>query len=97
MNITEVRVKIIDNPEQPLRAKATFTIDDCFVVHDAKIMDGKGGLFICMPCKRLGTGERVDIAHAINNETRDKIATAIFSAYEKALAEYNDGDDAKAE
>lgn len=87
MNITEVRVKIVDLPNQPLRAKATFTIDDCFVVHDAKIMDGKGGLFICMPCKRLGTGERVDIVHALNNETREIISKALFSAYEKALAE----------
>ena len=87
MNITEVRVKIVDKPNQPLRAKATFTIDDCFVVHDAKIMDGKGGLFICMPCKRLGTGERVDIVHALNNETREIISKALFGAYEKALAE----------
>ena len=87
INITEVRVKIVDRPNQPLRARATFTIDDSFVIHDAKVMDGKGGLFICMPSKRLSTGERVDIAHALNNETRDKITSAIFDAYEKALAE----------
>ena len=49
MNITEVRVKIVDRPDQPVRAIVTFTIDDCFVIHDARIMDGKGGLFVCMP------------------------------------------------
>lgn len=87
MNITDVRVKLVDIKNQPVRAKATFTIDDCFVIHDARIMEGKAGLFICMPCRRLGTGERVDIAHALNNETREKIRSAIFEAYEKALAE----------
>ncbi len=87
MNITDVRVKLIDRENQPVKAKATFTIDDCFVIHDAKIMEGKAGLFICMPCKRLGTGERVDVAHALNNETREIIKSAIFEAYEKALAE----------
>ena len=87
MNITEVRVKLFDKPNQPVRAMVTFTIDDCFVIHDALIMDGKGGLFICMPSKRLLTGERVYIAHALNNETREKIKSAIFTAYEQALAE----------
>lgn len=92
MNITDVRVKLVDRPNQPVKAKATFTIDDCFVIHDAKVMEGKAGLFICMPCKRLGTGERVDIAHALNNETREIIKSAIFEAYEKALAESSDSD-----
>jgi len=89
MNITDVRVKLVDRPNQPVKAKVTFTIDACFVIHDAKIMEGKAGLFICMPCKRLVTGERVDVAHALNNETRELIKSAIFGAYEKALAESN--------
>ncbi len=87
MNITKVRLKVVDRPDQPLRAVATFTIDDCFVVHDVRVMDGKGGLFICMPSKRLITGERVDVVHALNNETREKITSAIFTAYEQALVE----------
>ena len=87
MNITDVRVKIMNREDSSLRAKATFTIDDCFVVHDVKVIEGKDGLFIGMPCKHLKTGERVDIAHALNNETREMITKSVFAAYEKALAE----------
>ena len=92
MNITEVRVKIVDRPDQPVRAIVTFTIDDCFVIHDARIMDGKGGLFVCMPSKRLLIGERVDLAHALSNETSEKITSAIFTAYEQALAKSENSD-----
>ena len=72
--------------ETKLKGVASITIDDCFVVHDIKVIDGKDGLFISMPSKKTAEGEHKDIAHPINTETREEIKNAVLSAYEKALS-----------
>lgn len=85
MKITDVRLRLKD--ETKLKAIASITIDECFVVHDIKVIEGKEGLFISMPSKKTGENEHKDIAHPIKTETREEIKTAVLTAYEKALAE----------
>lgn len=84
MKITDVRIRLKD--EAKLKGVASITIDECFVVHDIKVIAGKEGLFISMPSKKTADGEHKDIAHPINTQTREEIKTAVLSAYEKALA-----------
>lgn len=86
MNITDVRVRKITK-EGKMKAIVSITIDDEFVVHDIKVIEGEKGLFIAMPSKKATDGEYRDIAHPINSETRDRIQTIILQSYERALAE----------
>ena len=85
MKITDVRVRLKD--ESKLKGIASITIDDCFVVHDIKVIDGKEGLFISMPNKKTADGDHIDIAHPINTETRLEIKNVVLEAYNKALSE----------
>ena len=71
MNITDVRVRKIAK-EGKMRAVVSITIDDEFVVHDIKVIEGEKGLFIAMPSRKSSDGEYRDIAHPINTQTRDK-------------------------
>jgi stage V sporulation protein G len=87
MNITEVRVRLVKKDEGKLKAVASITIDDCFVVHDVKILEGADDFFIAMPSKKTPDGEYKDIAHPINTETRELVKTRVLEAYEKALRE----------
>lgn len=84
MNITEVRVRIIRKDDSKLKGVASITIDNCFVVHDVKIIDGTEGTFIAMPSKRTPEGEYKDIVHPLNSETRALISKLVLEAYEKA-------------
>ena len=87
MNITEVRIRLVKKEEGKLKAVASVTIDDCFVVHDVKIIEGADGCFIAMPSKRTPDGEYKDIVHPLNTETREMMAEAILAEYEKARRE----------
>lgn len=87
MKITDVRVRLVTKEEVKLKAVASITIDECFVVHDIKIIEGKDGLFISMPSRKTPDGEFKDIVHPINTETREMIKTAVLEAYEKAKVE----------
>ena len=69
-----------------MKAVVSMTLDDEFVVHDIKIIDGDKGLFIAMPSRRAGDGEFRDIAHPINSETRDMIQRVILEKYADAVA-----------
>lgn len=80
MQITDIRVRKVEK-EGKMRAVASITIDDVFVVHDIKIIEGDKGLFIAMPSKKSADGEYRDIAHPINSETRDTIQKQILEAY----------------
>lgn len=71
MQITDVRVRKITK-EGKMRAIVSITIDDEFVVHDIKVIEGDKGLFIAMPSKKATDGEYRDIAHPINSSTREK-------------------------
>ncbi|MEE1086796.1 MAG: septation regulator SpoVG [Schaedlerella sp.] len=86
MQITDVRVRQVAK-EGKLKAVVSITIDDEFVVHDIKIIEGEKGLFIAMPSKRSLDGEYRDIAHPINSGTREKIQNTILEKYKDALIE----------
>jgi len=80
MNITDIRVRRIDK-DGKMRAIVSITIDDEFVVHDIKVIEGDKGLFIAMPSRMASDGEYRDIAHPINSTTREKIQKQILDAY----------------
>ena len=86
MNITDVRVRKISS-DGKLKAVASITLDNEFVVHDIKVIDGEKGLFIAMPSKKSADGEHRDIAHPINSEARAMVKEAIIERYQKALEE----------
>ena len=86
MNITDVRVRKVAK-EGKMKAVVSVTIDDEFVVHDIKVIEGEKGLFIAMPSRKASDGEYRDIAHPINSGTRDKIQQMILGKYETALTE----------
>lgn len=81
MQITDVRIRKVEK-EGKMKAVASITIDNEFVVHDIKIIDGDKGLFIAMLSKKTLDGEYRDIAHPINSETRDRIQRSVIQAYE---------------
>lgn len=86
MQITDVRVRKIAK-EGKMKAIVSITLDDEFVVHDIKVIEGEKGLFIAMPSKKATDGEYRDIAHPINSGTREMIQTMILDSYAKALEE----------
>ncbi|MBQ8822587.1 MAG: septation regulator SpoVG [Lachnospiraceae bacterium] len=86
MQITDVRVRKITK-EGKMKAIVSITLDNEFVVHDIKVIDGEKGLFIAMPSKKSVDGEHRDIAHPINSDTRNRLQDTILSAYEKSLSE----------
>ena len=86
MQITDVRVRRMAK-EGKLKAVVSITIDEEFVVHDIKVIEGEKGLFIAMPSKKALDGEYRDIAHPINSGTRDRIQRIILEKYEEALEE----------
>lgn len=89
MKITDVRVRKITK-EGKMKAVVSITLDDEFVVHDIKVIEGEKGLFIAMPSKKSADGEYRDIAHPINQNTRETIQRTILESYEKALLEPDD-------
>lgn len=82
MQITDVRVRKVDK-EGKMRAVVSITIDDEFVVHDIKVIEGEKGLFIAMPSRKGSNDEYRDIAHPINSETRERLSKIILQAYEQ--------------
>ena len=86
MEITDVRVRKVTK-EGKMKAVVSITIDDEFVVHDIKVIEGEKGLFIAMPSRKASDGEYRDIAHPINSNTREKIQSLILEQYEEVMAE----------
>ena len=84
MHVTDVRVRRIAR-EGKMRAVVSITIDNVFVVHDIKVIEGEKGLFIAMPSKKSADGEYRDIAHPINTQTRSMLEKIILDEYEKSL------------
>ncbi|HOP57020.1 MAG TPA: septation regulator SpoVG [Bacillota bacterium] len=82
MQITEVRAKRV-NGDNRLVGIAAITIDECFVVHELRIIEGKNGLFVAMPSRKMPNGEFKDVAHPINTETRSEIEKAVLEAFAK--------------
>ncbi|MGE5593339.1 MAG: septation regulator SpoVG [Betaproteobacteria bacterium] len=80
MNITEVRIRPVKS-DGKTRAIASITFDNAFVVKELKIVEGPTGLFVSMPCRKVGTNGYRDIAHPITKEARDEINKAVMAAY----------------
>ena len=87
MNITDVRVRLLKREEGKLKAVASIIIDNDFVVHDIKVIEGNDGCFIVMPSRKANDGEYRDIAHPLKTEVREDLKTKILAAYEVARAE----------
>ena len=91
MRITDVRVRRITQSGK-MKAVVSITIDNEFVVHDIKVIDGEKGLFIAMPSRKASDGEYRDIAHPINSATRERIQTIILDKYQEVMAEEAEGE-----
>ena len=85
MQITDVRIRKVEK-EGKMKAVVSITIDEEFVVHDIKVIDGEKVLFIAMPSRKAADGEYRDIAHPINSDTRNKIQQIILEKYESEIA-----------
>ncbi|MDE0582826.1 MULTISPECIES: septation regulator SpoVG [Planococcus] len=83
MEVTDVRLRRVQTDGR-MRAIASITLDNEFVVHDIRVIDGNDGLFVAMPSKRTPDGEFRDIAHPINSGTRNKLQEAVLVAYEQS-------------
>lgn len=88
MQITDVRIRRVEK-ERKMKAIVSITIDDEFVVHDIKVIEGEKGLFIAMPSRKASDGEYRDIAHPINLDTRKRIQTTILDKYNDMIAQEN--------
>ena len=84
MKITSVKVKKIDKENSRMKGIASVVIDECFAVHDIRVIEGDNGLFIAMPSRQTATGGYRDIAHPINAETRQIFEKEIIEAYENS-------------
>ncbi|MDE6504533.1 MAG: septation regulator SpoVG [Clostridia bacterium] len=81
MKISDVRIRLVNKEDNKLKAVASITIDECFVVHDIKIIEAAEGVFIAMPSRKTNDGDYKDIAHPLNTETRELLKEAILTAY----------------
>ncbi len=86
MKITDVRVRIVKKEDSKLKAVASVTFDDCFVVHDIKVIEGTDGCFIAMPSRKTGEGDYKDIAHPIRTDMREDLIRVILNEYETEKA-----------
>ena len=81
MKITSVNVRKVEKEDSRMKGIASVLIDDCFAIHDIRIIEGDNGLFIAMPSRKTAVGAYRDIAHPINQEVRDMFQKAIIDAY----------------
>ena len=84
MQITDIRIRRVEK-EGKMKAVVSITIDEEFVVHDIKVIEGEKGLFIAMPSRRAADGEYRDIAHPINSQTRENIQRMILDKYQEEI------------
>lgn len=89
MQVTDVRIRKIAK-EGKMKAVVSITLDEEFVIHDIKVIEGEKGLFIAMPSRKAGDGEYRDIAHPINSDTRERVQKVILDKYEEVISEEDD-------
>ena len=92
MQITDIRVRKVAK-DGKMKAVVSITIDEEFVIHDIKVIEGEKGMFIAMPSRKTADGEYRDIAHPINSETRDRLQRMILESYEVAMQEEDEATD----
>ncbi len=85
MKITSVNVKIIESENGKMKAIASVVVDDCFAIHDIRIIEGEKGLFIAMPSRKTSSGEYRDVAHPITPECRKMFEDTILEEYRKMI------------
>ena len=83
MKISDVRVRMVKSESSKIKASASITIDECFVVHDIKVLEGNQGYFVSMPTRKTPEGEYKDVAHPINTPTREEINRLVLAKYEE--------------
>ncbi len=84
MEITSVTIRKVEKEDSRMRGIASVLLDDCFAIHDIRIIEGDNGLFVAMPSRKTSVGEYRDIAHPINPETRKMFEDKVLEAYNKA-------------
>lgn len=84
MKISDVRIRMVKSETSKIKASASITIDECFVVHDIKVIEGNEGFFIAMPSRKTPDGEFKDIVHPLNTETREMIKEVVLKAFNEA-------------
>ena len=84
MQITDVRIRKVEK-EGKMKAIVSITLDNEFVIHDIKVIEGEKGLFIAMPSRKAADGEYRDVAHPINSDTRDRIQRMILEKYQAEI------------
>lgn len=87
MKVTDVRLRKTSQSDNRMKALVSITLNDAFVVHDIRVIEGNNGLFVAMPSKRSPDGQYRDIAHPINSETRDMIQQAVMELYNETSDE----------
>jgi len=87
LNITDIRVRLVKKEDLKLKAVASITIDNCFVIHEIRVIEANNGLFVAMPSRKTPDGEFKDTAHPIDTETRTDLDKKVLEAYEKAVKE----------
>jgi len=87
LKISDVRIRLIQKEDSKLKAVASITIDDCFVVHDIKVLEGDKGFFVSMPSRKTPDGQYKDVAHPLNTPTREELNTVVLAEFEKAKNE----------
>ena len=85
LNITDIRMRLVNKEDNKLKAIASITIDGCVVVHEIRVIDGNKGYFVAMPSKKDGNGDYKDIAHPINTATRKTIQDAVLAKYNEVV------------
>ena len=85
IKVSDVRIHLVNRDENKMKAFASITINDCFVVHEIRIIEGENGLFAAMPSRKTPDGKFKDIAHPIKTEVRKYIEQLVLDAYSKEV------------
>ena len=84
LKINDIRIRLIQKDDSKLKAVASIVIDDCFVIHDIKVLEGNQGYFVAMPSRKTPDGQYKDVAHPLNTPTREELNKAVLAEFEKA-------------
>lgn len=87
MKINDIRIRLISKDDSKLKAVASIVIEDSFVIHDIKILEGNQGYFVAMPSRKTPDGQYKDVAHPLNTPTREELSRVILAEFEKAKQE----------
>lgn len=84
MKINDIRIRLINKEDSKLKAVASIVVDDCFVIHDIKVLEGNQGYFVAMPSRKTPDGQYKDVAHPLNTPTREELNKTVLAAFEEA-------------